>query len=68
MSTRITVFDSPGAAGDLVEAIEAGEVTLFSFDADDWQGATDCPDGCVVEPDGICRHGWRSAALTARLV
>jgi hypothetical protein len=31
-------------------------------------GETDCPDGCYVEPDGRCSHGWQSGALTAGLI
>lgn len=25
---------------------------------------TDCPEGCSVGLNGICPHGWRSAAYT----
>lgn len=59
---------SPNALKTLVAAIESGEITPFSFDADDAMGATDCPDGCVVEPDGWCPHGYKSAALTGGLI
>jgi hypothetical protein len=31
-------------------------------------GKTDCPEGCIVEPDGVCPHGYESAGLTAGLV
>lgn len=24
---------------------------------------TRCPNGCVVEPDGVCPHGFKSVAL-----
>ena len=24
---------------------------------------TNCPEGCVVEPDGVCPHGFKSLAL-----
>ena len=24
---------------------------------------TECPEGCVVEPDGICPHGFESVLL-----
>lgn len=27
-------------------------------------GATDCPEGCVVEIDGHCPHGYMSASMT----
>jgi hypothetical protein len=54
---------SPEAARFLLDAAENG-MTMFDFDADQAQGATDCPEGCVVEPDGHCRHGWLSAEET----
>lgn len=25
---------------------------------------TDCPEGCSVDLNGVCPHGWRSAART----
>lgn len=31
-------------------------------------GDTDCPEGCEVEPDGHCPHGYESAGLTAHLI
>lgn len=31
-------------------------------------GETDCPEGCVVEPDGICPHNWLSAGRTAGVI
>ena len=49
---------SPDAARDLIDAIEADE----SYS--DREGVTDCPDGCEVEPDGYCYHGYLSAAET----
>jgi hypothetical protein len=55
--------DSPNAAHDLEEAIVAG-TTPFDYDADDLEGATDCPQGCKIEADGTCPHGYRSAGLT----
>ena len=58
---------SPDAAAALIDAIESG-LSCFDYDADDIMGATDCPDGCVVESDGHCAHGFRSAALTAGMV
>ena len=54
---------SPSAADELIDAVEGG-LTMFDYDADDLAGQTDCPDGCVVEPDGYCRHGWLSAQET----
>lgn len=29
---------------------------------------TKCPEGCVVEPDGICPHDYKSIALELGLV
>lgn len=31
-------------------------------------GQTDCPEGCYVEPDGICPHNWLSAGRTAGVI
>lgn len=53
---------SPRAARELEEAV------LTGGEAEELLGATDCPHGCSVEPDGSCEHGWRSAALSAGLV
>ena len=42
--------------------------------ADSWDlveellGATDCPEGCMVEPDSVCPHGWKSGTLSAGLI
>lgn len=58
---------SPQAAASLTKAIGEG-LTHFDYEADDAMGATDCPEGCVVEPDGHCPHGYMSAALTAGLI
>lgn len=59
---------SPNAWEDLNEAIESGELTPFDLEADHAMGQTDCPDGCVVEPDGHCPHGYESAALTGGII
>lgn len=59
---------SPVAAADLLLAIEGEEITPFDVQVDDYMGATDCPDGCQVEPDGRCPHGYDSAAITAQLI
>ena len=65
--TGAALRPSPAAAAVLIDAIESG-LSCFDYDADDIMGATDCPDGCAVEPDGHCAHGFRSAALTAGMV
>jgi hypothetical protein len=60
--------ESPKAAKELEMAIEDGEVGGESWDGDEFMGATDCPEGCVVEPDGYCPHGWKSAGLTLGVI
>jgi hypothetical protein len=50
---------SPHAAAALVDMLSEGQE-----DIDDWVRETDCPEGCYVEPDGVCSHGYESAALT----
>lgn len=42
---------SPQAMDDLIDGL--GD-----------EGCTDCPDGCEVEPDGYCPHGFYSAMET----
>jgi hypothetical protein len=49
---------SVGACADLITAHGAGVAT------GELSGMTDCPDGCIVEPDGQCPHGWLSAEET----
>ena len=56
---------SPNAAAELLEAL-AGHSSLDEMD--DYQRATDCPDGCSTDPDGTCEHGYESAALTLGVV
>lgn len=29
---------------------------------------TECPEGCVVEPDGTCPHGYESILLMLGLI
>jgi hypothetical protein len=58
---------SPEAAVELSNAINDG-LSHFSDEADEMMGATDCPDGCTVEPDGHCPHGYESAALTLGVI
>lgn len=53
---------SPEAANRLMQVIGEGEP-----DPDE-QGATDCPQGCEVEPDGTCPHGYESASLTLGVI
>ena len=65
--TDAALRPSPDAAADLIDAIESG-FSWLQVAVRDLMGATDCPDGCVVESDGHCAHGFRSAALTAGMV
>lgn len=58
---------STEAAESLLDQIGDG-LSGFDYGADEAMGETDCPDGCHVEPDGVCCHGWKSAALTAGLI
>ena len=57
---------SPITAAELEDWMEDG--TPFDADADFYMGQTDCPDGCVVEPDGSCPHGYDSAAITLGVI
>jgi hypothetical protein len=57
---------SPQAAEELRAAIQDPEQR--ESDAYELMGQTDCPQGCLVEPDGTCPHGWESAGLTAGLI
>lgn len=56
---------SPEAAERLSE--EAG-MGADLFELDDFMGETDCPEGCFVEPDGQCPHGYLSAARTLGVI
>lgn len=58
---------SPEAGKALKDAIEAG-LSPFAIEADEMMGDTDCPEGCVVEPDGACWHGYESAARNAGVI
>ena len=53
--------ESPDAAAELAMVIDEGG-------DDEAMGATDCPHGCLVEPDGSCPHGFKSAALTLGVI
>ena len=43
---------------ELLAAIDNDDPT------EDLEGQTDCHEGCVVETDGWCPHGYWSAAAT----
>lgn len=53
---------SPLAAADLMEQIQGGEAEMEEG------GTTDCREGCFVEPDGHCCHGYESALITLGLI
>jgi hypothetical protein len=55
---------SPMAAADIAGILHEQGISA----AEDAMGNTDCPDGCVVEPDGYCPHGYESAGLTAGVI
>lgn len=54
---------SPTAARNLADLIEDD----FA-DAEEEIGQTDCPEGCIVEPDGYCSHNYESAGLTLGVI
>jgi len=29
---------------------------------------TECPEGCIVEPDGICPHGYESILIELGII
>lgn len=58
---------SDNAAQELKQAIEDG-LSPFDYECDIMMGETDCPDGCTVEPDGYCYHGYLSAARTLNII
>jgi len=39
-------------------------------DIEKWleEGYAETPDGCVVEPDGVCPHGYKSWLLILGLI
>jgi hypothetical protein len=55
-----TAVNSPIAAAALL-AIGDYRANLMTVEA----RATDCPEACSVDLNGVCPHGWRSAARTA---
>lgn len=67
MTSTTMMKASTRAAAELAQLIENG-LTPFDFEADDVMGQTDCPDGCEVESDGNCSHGYLSAARTLGLI
>jgi hypothetical protein len=58
---------SPEAAQALVLGEDITGLGSYG-DFEEAMGETDCSDGCVVEPDGVCPHGYLSAGRTAGVI
>jgi len=58
---------SPKAARALVLGEDITGLGGFG-EFEDAMGETDCPDGCVVESDGVCPHDYLSAGRTAGII
>lgn len=59
----------PARASDRVAAELGNAAAADAWDVvEELMGATDCPQGCQVEDDGTCPHGWQSGALSAGLI
>lgn len=49
-------------AAEMTEQLMEGELeNMFDLDGE-------CADGCIVEPDGQCHHGYRSWMVVAGLI
>lgn len=55
-------------AQSLLEAIYAEELDLEDLEAESDTGIVETADGCSVEPDGICPHGYRSPLLVLGII
>lgn len=42
---------------------EAGFIEFLKICLDEGGSEAECPYGCVVEPDGVCPHNFKSVAL-----
>jgi hypothetical protein len=42
---------------------EAEFIEFIEICLDEGGSPTKCPEGCSVEPDGICPHGYKSVVL-----
>ena len=62
-----TARRSPEAATELMRLLEAGASPIDEA-VDDAMGATDCEEGCQVEADGRCPHGYLSAGRSAGVI
>jgi len=56
---------------EMEEAQKKSEAEFIEFLAiclDEGFCPTNCPEGCVVEPDSVCPHNFKSAALEYGLI
>ena len=51
-----------------LQGIEAEEPTLEELMEWEWRGYMEATDGCRVEPDGVCPHGYPSWLLAKGLI
>lgn len=63
----MSIKPSPNAARNLTLGEAMTGAGSFG-DFEDAMGATDCPEGCHVEPDGVCPHDYESAGRTAGVI
>jgi hypothetical protein len=42
---------------------EAEVIEFLEICLDEGWSPTKCPHGCIVEPDGVCSHDFKSVAL-----
>ena len=47
---------------------EAEFIEFLEICLDEGWSPTKCPNGCVVEPDGVCPHNFKSVALELGLI
>jgi hypothetical protein len=61
--TMAQLHPSPTAGHALLDSITVTDDLQMGEYESDLEGETDCPEGCYVEPDGHCPHGYMAAAL-----
>lgn len=49
-------------------AMKANVPSIKTLQRWDGEGWCKCPDGCRVEPDGECSHGWKSWLLIIGII
>lgn len=47
---------------------EAEFIEFLEICLDEGWSPTKCPSGCIVEPDGVCPHDFKSVALEYGLI